>query len=128
MATKKVIIATIKDSEKWINVVDNEGVEFGIMKEKSPKLAEILKTAKAGDEITGDHSVGKDGGKNFLWDPKATGQGGKSFAPADKSFQAALSASQAAGSMMALQKEVSYEKFETLANQIHAWILTKKSS
>jgi len=127
MATKKVIIATIKDSEKWINITDNEGVEYGIMKEKSPKLTEILKTAKPGDEITADHSIGKDGEKNFLWDPKATGQGGKPFAPKNYSREAALYAAQATGSALALQKDVNLDKFKEFAEGVHAWIMSKTS-
>lgn len=121
-----IIVAEISERNGWANIKTNEGKEISIMLSKCPKLAEQLKDAKPGIELTGK-LVEKDG-KSYLWDIDEKKSGSKSFPAADKSFQAALSASQAAGSMMALQKEVSYEKFETLANQIHAWILTKKSS
>lgn len=126
MANKTIIIASIKDGDKWVNVFDNNKVEYGINKEKSPKLTEILKTAKEGEEITGSHSVGKDG-KNFLWDPNEAGKGGsgKSFTPADKSFDAGKVAAQAAGSMLALTKDASTTQFDILFDHIHAKIMSK---
>lgn len=91
---KTIIIAEIKDTDKWYNVTDNTGTIYGINKEKCPKLTEQLKTAKAGDQVSGN-AVEKDG-KNYLWEPNEKKAGGKSFTPRDKSFDAAVAAIQAA--------------------------------
>lgn len=124
--TKTIIIQTLKDSDKFYNIIDNNNVEWGIGKDKNPKLAAILSTAKTGDSVTGNPWT-KDG-KNYLFDPKEGGAaGGKTFAPKDHARESAYHAAAAAGSMMALQKEITVEKFVDIANGIHLWIMSKTS-
>lgn len=133
---EKVIVANIVLKNDWANLTDNNDREISVFlgtdkngKTSNASLKPILEKAKPGDEVEMDVKAGKDGTKLFGWEPKAAGSGGgKSFPAADKSFQGALAAAQAAGSMMALQKDATYEKWEELFNKIHAAILTKKSS
>ena len=119
---KTIIIAEIKDTEKWYNVTDNAGITYGINKEKAAKLSEQLKTAKQGDSLTGN-AVEKDG-KHYLWDPNEK-KGGKSFAPKDKPFDAAIAAAQATGNMLALTKDATKEQFDAMFEHIHAKIMSK---
>lgn len=122
---KTIIIAEIKDTEKWYNVVDNNGVSFGVMKEKCPKLSEQIKNAKNGDQLTGNH-VEKDG-KHYLWDPQEK-KGGKTFAAKDKSFEAATAAAQATAQLLCLNKEpLTKEQFDTWFDHIHAKIMSKST-
>jgi hypothetical protein len=120
---KTIIIAEIKDTEKWYNVTDNAGITYGINKEKAAKLSEQLKTAKQGDSLTGN-AVEKDG-KRYLWDPNEKKGGGKTFAPKDKSFEAAMSAAEATGNMLGLTKDVTPEQFDKWFEHIHAKIMSK---
>lgn len=116
---KTIIIAEIKDTEKWYNVTDNAGITYGINKEKAAKLSEQLKTAKQGDSLIGN-AVEKDG-KHFLWDPNEKKSGGKSFAPRDKSFDAAICALECASS----SPNVPAEKILSAADSFHKWLMEK---
>lgn len=133
MAVEKVLIATVKFANNWFTVTDNNGreVNVGTVDKKTqaaqnPKLKAILENAKAGDEVEID--VRDWQGKFYGNDPKSAGSGGKSFTLADKSFDAGKVAAQATGSLLALQKDITFEKFEEMANKIHSWILSKKSA
>jgi len=116
---KTIIIAEIKESEKFYNVTDNAGIIYGIFKEKCPKFSEQLKTAKAGDQLSGN-AVEKDG-KNYLWEPNEKKAGGKSFAPKDKSFDAAIAAIQAAASCPGIEAKNILAAAETF----HKFIMDK---
>jgi len=121
----KIIIAEISDKNGWYNIKTNEGKEVSVMAAKCPKLTEVLKTAIAGTEVTGK-LVEKDG-KLYLWDlnEQKSGGSGKSFAPKDKSFEAAIAAAAAASKLWGLNKDVSDEKALATAEKIHTWIMSK---
>lgn len=124
---KKIIIAEIKSNDKFFNIKDNNGIEYGIGRDKSPILSKKLETAKAGDEITGEYFLWKD--KHYLSDPKEGGKsGGKSFPAADKSFDAAKVAAAAAAGMLSLTKDATTTQFDTLFEHIHTKIMSKKSA
>lgn len=127
MATKTIIISEIKSNDKFINVKDNSGIEYGISREKSPNLTKTVESLKVGDELTGDYFLWKD--KHYLSDIKSGGEKGtgKSFAPKNHAREAAFYAAQAAGSTLALQKDVTLDKFKEYANGIHEWIMSKTS-
>ena len=117
---KTIIIAEIKDTDKWYNVTDNMGITYGINKEKAVKLSEQLKSAKSGDQLAGNH-VEKDD-KHYLWDPnERKASGGKSFAPKDKSFEAAIAAIQAASS----SPNIPADKILLSAEAFHKFIMDK---
>lgn len=134
MAVEKVIVAAKEFKNNWWSVTENTGrvINISTINKKSQqaenqKLAGILANINVGEEVEIDVRPWE--GKFYGNDPKSGGAGGaKSFTPADKSFSSAQYAAQAAGSMLALQKDVTFAKFEELANQIHTWILSKKSA
>ena len=115
---KTIIIAEIKETEKFYNVTDNAGVVYGIFKEKCPKISEQLKTAKAGDQVSGN-AVEKEG-KNYLWDSNEK-KGGKSFTPRDKSFDAAICALECASG----SPNIPAEKILITAEAFHKWLMDK---
>lgn len=121
-----IIIAEISSKNGWYNIKTNDDKEVSVMEAKCPKLTEVLKTAKPGTEIIGK-LVEKDS-KWYMWDPSEGGKGGKSFTPADKSFQAALAAGPAASALLSLSKEATFEKWNEMFEKIHAAILAKKSA
>lgn len=125
---KKVIIAELRKNDNWYNIKGSDGLEYGVSKSKNPKLIALLDTIQVGGEIVGNLSS-KDG-KNYLWDPgdqKSGGTGGgRSFAPKDKSFDAAIAAAAAAGSML-FSKAPEPAAFDALFNHIHARIMEKQT-
>ena len=121
-----IIVAEISEKNGWANLKTNEGKEISIMLSKCPKLeAQIKQGVKPGDELTGK-IVEKDG-KSYMWDVSDTkpGGGGKSFAPADKSFQAAVAAINAAAQLWSLDKDKSDEKVLASASKFHEFLLSK---
>lgn len=122
--TKTIIIQTIKDSDKFYNIIDNNNVEWGIGKDKNPVLAGIIAKSKQGDQITGN-PWNKDG-KNYLFDPKDGGKGGgKSFAPKDKSFESGIAAITAAAQMYSLDKDKDAAKVVATAETFHQFLMSK---
>lgn len=124
---KTIIIAEISEKNGWYNIKSNKGEEISCMKEKCPKLAAVLANAKPGDEATG--KLVEKNGKFYLWDPdenKGSG-GGKSFAPKDKSLEAAHTAATAAAQML-FGKAPTTEQFDVLFEHIHTKIMSKKSA
>lgn len=121
-----IIVAEISEKNGWANIKTNDGKEVSIMLSKCPKLAEQVKTAKAGSELTGK-LVEKDG-KNYLWDTddkKSGFSGGKSFAPKDKKFDAGIESLKAAASMFALDKEKNADQVILIAEKFHAFLMSK---
>lgn len=134
MAIEKVILAEKKFSNNWWSIKDNLGreISIGTINKKTSaaenqKLNSILVNANAGDEIEID--VRDWQGKFYGNDPKGAGSGvgTKSFTPADKSFQSALSSAQAASTLLSLTKDVTFEKWNDMFEKIHAAVLSKKS-
>ncbi len=120
---RKVIIATITSNDKFYNIKDNAGTEYGISREKSPKLATQLANAKTGDEITAEYFLWKE--KHYLSDAKESGKGGKgNYTPADKPFQAAISAATAASNVL-FGKGFSQAAFDDAFNHIYNKISEK---
>ena len=122
---KKAVIAEIKETEKFYNVITHEGISIGIGKDKNPVLAKQLASAKAGDEII--YTPWEKDGKHYGFDPKAGGTkaGGKTFTPKDKSFDAAIAAAQAAATAISLKKESSTADFDIYFEHIHKAIMNK---
>ena len=142
MGVEKVIISSIKFSNNWFSISDNLGREIsvGTVDKKTnnpvnPKLTKTLQASNAGDEVEIDIREWKNSDneiKLFGNDPKSSGSGfggsNKSFTPADKSFQSALAAAQAASTLLSLGKENNFEKWNETFEKIHAAILSKKSA
>lgn len=134
MAVEKIILASKDFKNNWWTVSDNNGrvINISTINKKSQqaenqKLASILANANPGDEIEIDIRLWE--GKFYGNDPKSGGGTGKSFTPADKSFQAAIAASQAVGQMLALtSKDITTDQFDKLFEHIHAKIMSKKSA
>jgi hypothetical protein len=129
MGVEKVKIASISFKYNWYTVKDSTGREISIPivhKEKgavNPKLTVTLAATKEGDEVeldTREHE-----GKWYGNDPKAGGNGAKSFAPKDKSFEAAIAAAKSTGSMLAGRSEISPAAFNTLFEHVHKQIMSK---
>jgi len=120
---RKVKIKTITTTDKFVNVLGEDGIKYGIAKDRSPNLVAVLAKAKEGDEISGEYFLYKD--NHYLSDPKEGKAGGKSFAPKDKSFEAAQTASLAAAQFYSLDKEKSDDKVLALAEKIHGFIMGK---
>lgn len=118
-----IIVAEISERNGWANIKTNEGKEISIMLSKCPKLAEQLKDAKPGIELTGK-LVEKDG-KAYLWDIDEKKSGNKSFTPIDKSFQASQTAALAAANLLALSKDPSKESFDAWFEHIYTKISSK---
>ncbi len=115
-------IALSKNSQ-WYNLVTNDGKKVSVNIEKAPKLAAILKDAKAPIELTGNLiTKGED---MYLWDPneKKPG-GGKSFTPRDKGFDASMAAAQAVGAMY-MTKGFTKEAFDTAFDHVFERIMSK---
>lgn len=137
MADTKIIIANIKESTTFYNVETNEGKNIGIPKDKNPVLVKQLAAAKPGDELIinlwekeGDDGKGGKVLKSYGYDPKGNGGnkgGGKSFAPKDKSFDAAIAAAQAAATAISLKKDSTLADFDTYFAHIHTAIMGKVS-
>lgn len=124
--TRKIIIAEIKNSDKFFNIKDNNGVEYGISKEKSPILSKQLESAKVGDEITAEYFLWKE--KHYLSDIKETGKsgfGGKSFVSKDKSYEAAIASINAAASLYSFDKDKNMTQITSAAETFHAFIMSK---
>lgn len=124
MPTTKIIIGTIKKSANndWFNIVTNDGKEVSVNIPKCPKLTAKLNSAISGDEIEGNLVVKND--KIFMWDPnESSGAKGKTFTPADKSFDAAKTAALAVATLFANKADVATlpKVFETL----HGLIMSK---
>jgi len=84
MATQKIIVASIKNNDKWLNVTDSNNIEWGINKEKNPKLAALVATLQQGQEFTANTwEKDKGDGKiaRMLFEPDEAKDGGKKFTP-----------------------------------------------
>lgn len=130
MPETKIIVAEISEKNGWLNLKTNDGKEVSVMIEKAPKTAAQLKVngnfVNPGTEVTGN-LVSKDS-KNYMWDlDEKKGGGGKSFAPKDKSFEAAIAAVNAAASMYSLQKDVPTATVIGVAEQFHKFIMDKST-
>ena len=133
MATEKIKIASIGFKNNWYNLKDSTGrdISVGLVDKEgkaiNPKLKGILENTKEGDEVEMD--LREWNGKYFGNDIKAAGAGGaKSFAPKDKSFEAALAAAQAVGSMLGgRETAITPSGFDTLFEHVHAKIMSKAS-
>lgn len=130
MGVEKVKIASISFKNNWYNLKDAAGrdISVGLMDKQSnpinPKLKGILENAKEGDEVEMD--LRDWNGKFFGNDVKAVGAGGKSFAPKDKSFDAALAAAQAVGSMLGgRETPITPAGFDNLFEHVHKAIMGK---
>lgn len=124
---KKIIFASVKSqNEKFFNILDNNGIEYGIGKEKSPVLFAKMATLKPGEEFSADYFLWKD--KHYLSDVKEGGGkgfgGNKSFAPKDKKWESAIAAAQTVGHMLALTKDATPEQFDKLFDHIHNKIMS----
>jgi hypothetical protein len=53
--------------------------------------------------------------------------GGKSYAPKDKSFDAAIASIDAAAKLFSLSKDVPVTKVTEYAEAFHAWIMSKSA-
>lgn len=124
-ATKTVIIAEKKSNDKFVNIKDNTGTEYGISREKSPKLSEEADKLNIGDEITGEYFMWKE--KHYLSEIKSGSAKGneKSFTPPDKSFDAAKTSALAVASMFSLEKDKSTEKVSEMFEALHKLIMSK---
>lgn len=104
---KSIIVATVKATEKWFNVTDNEGLEYGVSKEKAPQVSAQLATATAGTVITG--KVSNKDGKNYIWDidnkSKGSGSGGGKTFTKNYNFEAATASLNAAATLFSLDKD-----------------------
>jgi hypothetical protein len=132
MATEKVTIVTCVFKNNWFNIRDNKDREISVgtvdKKTGGPvnqKLTALLNSAQEGIEVEMDLRDWQ--GKWFGNDVKAAGSGfgGKSFTPADKSFDAAKIAVQAAATFHSLDKDRNVEKVKEDAENLHAWIMSK---
>lgn len=140
MATEKLILANKKFSNNWWTITDNNGREISIgtvnKKSQAPenqKLAALLINAEIGSEVEVDIREWKNAEseiKLFGNDPKSAGFSGgtKSFTPKNQAREAALSAAQATGNALALQKDITLDKFKEFAEGVHAWIMLKSDS
>lgn len=140
MAVEKVILASKKFNNNWWTITDNTGreISIGTINKKSSaaenqKLNALLVNAEIGSEIDVDIREWKNADnevKLFGNDPKSGGGsgGGKSFTPADKSFQSGIAAAQAASTLLSLGKDNNFEKWNEMFEKIHAAILSKKSA
>lgn len=132
----KTIIAKKELKGDWWNLTLNTGQEVSVFtgtdkngKASNPALHTELINVTIGGEVDMDVKPGKDGTKMFGWEVRAGGAGGgKGFAPADKPFQGALSAAQAASNMLSLTKDPTKEQFDTWFDHIHAKIMSTKTS
>lgn len=121
---KTIKLSEIKPNGKYINIKSEDGVEYGVNQDKSPKLFAILEKAKVGDSVTGEAFQWNT--KWFLSDPKENkGGGGKSFAPKDKSYEAAVSSFEAACQAYSLDKEKTDDKIMALTQKGYDFIMGK---
>lgn len=129
----RIIIAEIKSSGDWINITTNEDKEIGIFVGKgkdgkmcNPNMKIELSSKKAGDEVEMDVKAGKDGDKLFGWEVRSgSNTTGKTFPPKNWEREAAYYSAQATSSLLSLQKEVTYDKWEEMANKIQKWIMSQ---
>lgn len=121
--TKTIVISEIKSNDKFHNIKDNTGIEYGISREKSPLLSKILDSAKVGDEIKGDYFLWKD--KHYLSDSKETSKGGAKYtaAPKDKSFDAGIAAATATAKHLAMTKDATVEMITGTFKLYHELIM-----
>lgn len=122
---KTIKIAEIKSNDKFINIKDEAGQEYGVSREKSPKLIAILEKSKVGDSVTGEVFIWNT--KTYLSDPKENKStvSGKAFAPKDKPYEAATKAFEAACQAYTADKEKSDEKIIALAQKGYDFIMGK---
>lgn len=127
---EKVLIKEIKVNGDWYNIKDDKGRQISIClkdktgNDKNPKLKPSLISAKEGDIIEMKVTGGTDN-KFFGWDPDDKKGGGKSFAPQDKSFEAAKVAAQATASFHGLQKDITSVKLTETFELFHKLIMDK---
>lgn len=122
---KKVKISDLKINDKFINVIVENGtekIEYGVSRERSPKLIAILEKAKAGDEVIGEYFFYNN--KHYLSDPKDAGKA-RTSTPRDKSLDAGIAAWEGACQAYALDKEKSDEKILALAQKGYDFIIGK---
>lgn len=124
---KKIKIKVVESNDKFFNITGEDGIKYGVARDKSPKLCAILATAKVGDEITGEYFMWKE--NHYLSDPKEAGKGGaKTFTPRDKFLDCAIAAGQAAATFHSLDKEAkTNEKLIATTEALFIWMTGKIS-
>lgn len=129
MSTIKVNIATMSEKNGWVNILTAEDKELSVLIKdgKNPKTKAVLDGASNGQTVELPAKITEKDGKSYVWDAddKKGGFGGKSFTPADKSFQAAQNASQAAATMLSLKKDPTEADFDKWFEHIHTKIMSK---
>ena len=131
MNTIKISIRTISEKNGWMNITANDDKELSclIKDGKNPLCAAILTKAANGEEVTIPGKIVEKDGKSYIWDVQEGKAGGKSFAPADKPFQAALAAAQAVGSVFAGKaSELTPKAFDVIFQHIHGEIMKKSNT
>jgi hypothetical protein len=130
MANQKVIIAEIKSNDKFVNIKSNEGIWYGIGKEKSPKLYEEAKNKAVGEEITGNSWESKPDEqgvtKHYLFEIKENGAGGNkgTYIPKNPSLENARTAALTVGHLY-FGKMPTKDQFDELFEHIFAKIASK---
>lgn len=128
MAT--IIVSTVKVNGSWINVVDSNGREISVGTEDRTSKAPINQSLKAAlnavaqggtVEMEVREWTDKEGKVKYFGNEAKSGGskfgGAKTFAPADKSFQAGIAAAQAVATLYA-GKELTPETLKQLSSHL----------
>jgi hypothetical protein len=130
MANEKrtVTIDSINSNDKFVNIKGTDGIEYGISKDKNPKLYEEAKTKNSGDSITGECFQWKD--KWYLSEVKESKSGGgnKTFTPKDKGFEAGIAAANAVAQLYSLNKDVTDDQIKNRFKLFHELIMGTKTA